>query len=579
MSKEIKDKQVELDGIVIPYCEEGGVEWYPIRYVTEKFLLKGSPQLHKNEEYKQFIKRHTIDYTFKGTTPQETYCMNRDGWNKYLNECKLNKNKTIDKIKRYNIFCDYFECDNKYEIVEDVEYDDYMRDCINSVLENNKNIEFKKCLKCGREFPLHINFFPKDDRVAIGFTGSCNMCKPSAYPIAHVDKHARRVYKLYGNDAYLLYMNDVSKFIEKYNDKDGYEELCLHTNTNPFMKVTEKEVLLKIIKQDYKDKVIKVSDLNVEFVLTKYKIRVKYNNLTNNEINEYCSDNDCKIRPWLYTCYKTEQLSLQEGFDIFRRYIFENKIKIDDILNYSQYETLLKNSKLNQFSGVNFSHKITSLEFIVKYYNNEYAGYKFKLKSANYYNNKENRIFDMKYLVEKDLKIEILKIPLYITKTMLHERYSPLYLVLNKTCYDGNLFKWIDECYPNKFIELDFNINPYRNLFDSFEEAQVDRILRTKCNNVIYNIRNSDNEVTVLDMKPDWLIISDKGTILVEYFGLYTHGGKEYKERLEIYKNKMDKKYTKYGELLKLGYKHLYIYPDDLKKDFEGLHKKLKVIQ
>jgi hypothetical protein len=37
-------------------------------------------------------------------------------------------------------------------------------------------------------------------------------------------------------------------------------------------------------------------------------------------------------------------------------------------------------------------------------------------------------------------------------------------------------------------------------------------------------------------------------------------------------------KYQKYGELLKVGYKHLYIYPDDLKNDFDGLLKKVQAI-
>jgi len=43
--------------------------------------------------------------------------------------------------------------------------------------------------------------------------------------------------------------------------------------------------------------------------------------------------------------------------------------------------------------------------------------------------------------------------------------------------------------------------------------------------------------------------------------------------------NKMKGKYIKYGELMKVGYKHLYIYPDDLKFGFQGLHKKLDAIK
>jgi hypothetical protein len=40
----------------------------------------------------------------------------------------------------------------------------------------------------------------------------------------------------------------------------------------------------------------------------------------------------------------------------------------------------------------------------------------------------------------------------------------------------------------------------------------------------------------------------------------------------------MKRKYVKYKKLLNVGYKHLYIYPSDLKNNFEGLHKKLKAI-
>ena len=110
----MKNVQVELDGVIIPYCEEGGERWYPIRYITEKFLLKGATHLQSKDSYKEYIKIQVIDYTFKGTSPQETNCMNKDGWIKYLSECKLNKNKDNNKLIKHNIFCDYVGCNNKY---------------------------------------------------------------------------------------------------------------------------------------------------------------------------------------------------------------------------------------------------------------------------------------------------------------------------------------------------------------------------------------------------------------------------------------------------------------------------------
>jgi hypothetical protein len=565
MSKEIKDKQIELDGVIIPCCEEGGMEWHPIKYIVEQFLLKSYNTSIVNK-YNDYTRKQVIDYTFKGTSPQKTNCMNKDGWIKYLNECKLNKNKDTNKIKRHNILCDYFGCENKYEIIEDIMYDDYIKDCIAERINYNINTKFKRCTNCGRELPIHKDFFPKDNRTSSGFLNVCKMCNtPNNTNYFCSDTQAREIYSIFGNEGYLLYKEDIKQFYIKYIHSQN--KFKLHIGNREETKL----FIVNMIDYYYKNKLIKVENINKDYIYNFLKINITKSYISINKLFEVCTNNDCKIRPYKYPNYTLGSVDFETGRNIINTYINDNNIHIEDIFNFD-YSHLIRKCRLTQFQD-------NILDFVVKYYDYKYAGYKFKIASVNYYKDINARIFDMKYLVEKDLKIEILKIPLYITKTMLHEQYSPLYLVLNKKCYDGSLFKWIDECYPNKFIELDFNMNQYRNVFDSFQEAQVDRILRNYCENVIYNVRNSDNEISILDMKPDWIILSRKGTILVEYFGLYANGGKEYKERLEIYKNKMDKKYIKYRELLKIGYKHLYIYPDDLKNNFEGLHKKLKTIK
>ena len=75
-------------------------------------------------------------------------------------------------------------------------------------------------------------------------------------------------------------------------------------------------------------------------------------------------------------------------------------------------------------------------------------------------------------------------------------------------------------------------------------------------------------------MIPDWVIITNQGCYLVEYFGLYSTNI-ETSSRLKRYKNKMEIKLTKYKELENIGYKTLFIYPDDLKNNFEGLKNKI----
>lgn len=75
-------------------------------------------------------------------------------------------------------------------------------------------------------------------------------------------------------------------------------------------------------------------------------------------------------------------------------------------------------------------------------------------------------------------------------------------------------------------------------------------------------------------MYPDWIIISPSGCILVEYFGLYQENiGSS--ERLKRYNKTMESKIIKYNELEQYGYKHLYIYPSDL-RDRVSLKNKIK---
>ena len=44
-----------LDGITIPYVIYKGEKYYPLKYVFEKFLLKGNLQLHKKGEFNLLI--------------------------------------------------------------------------------------------------------------------------------------------------------------------------------------------------------------------------------------------------------------------------------------------------------------------------------------------------------------------------------------------------------------------------------------------------------------------------------------------------------------------------------------------
>src|SRR5574344_427177 len=127
------EKQVKIDGVILPYELVDGVEYFPIRYTLEKVLLKSKNQCYTKEEYKPYIKKCTIDWSFTGTVPQESNCMNKEGWIYYIKNCKQNKNKDNNKIIRNNVFCEfigYKEGRVKEPLSSNELYDDYINDCI-----------------------------------------------------------------------------------------------------------------------------------------------------------------------------------------------------------------------------------------------------------------------------------------------------------------------------------------------------------------------------------------------------------------------------------------------------------------
>lgn len=558
----VEFKEIKLDGVTIPYCtNEEGVDYYPIKYVVEQFLLKGYGQIHKKENLKEFVKRYVIDFTFKGTVPQECYCMNREGWIEYVSTMKKNKNKSDEKIKRLKIFYEFLDMEYKDETVK--EYDVYTLRCIENFKLSNPEIKDKQCVKCERYFPNSEYFYPLTYQGDIANT--CRSCKDMYWK--NDNKEEKYVYETYGLIGFEKYKDDRISFIFKNPNKD----FIIQSDDR-------KSEVLSIIKDMHKKGYISSENLNVDYIKSnsgiKFKIGDQNISIKNNELIEYCSEGDCKLRPWLYPKYRLGIIDLKEGVKIFKRYLDENNVDIEDKFNHSGWDRLLRAARLSQFNS-------NILGFVVELYDRRYGGYTFHISSTNYYKDKNNCIFDMKYFIEKDLKIPIEKIPLYVTKYALHEKSNALYRVITKDKklrpYD-TLFDWINDCYPNRFIEADFDINPYRSKFDSLEEAQVDEQLRLRFNNVIYNPRDKEYKVEIMGMIPDWIIITEKGCYLTEYYGMYTEGDVSSSHRLQRYQEKTAIKLDKYKSLENNGYKHLAIFPNDIRNNFEGLHKKIDKI-
>ncbi|MNG04760.1 hypothetical protein D3C84_879150 [compost metagenome] len=172
------------------------------------------------------------------------------------------------------------------------------------------------------------------------------------------------------------------------------------------------------------------------------------------------------------------------------------------------------------------------------------------------------------------MKIPTEKIPLYLTKNVLQKKCLPLYRWIvthkNKTIYE-----WVDILYPNKFIEADFEVNAYRNEFDSDTESFIHEILKSKFNNLIYNQKHTGRTITIDGMIPDWFVFTNKGVWIIEYFGMYDVRNKD-NSRVRDYIKKTHRKLDKYKKLQ--GYNFIFLYPDDIDNDFLGCREKLKEI-
>lgn len=463
---------------------------------------------------------------------------------KALNEIKKYlKMELIDTNERfvYNI--------PEYEIKK---YSIFVQDAIHEVLKRQPNIRWQKCTKCNNYYPYSKNFFNKDRS---GLTTVCKNCKGLNFK--QYNELANYIYKEFGNDIYKKYKNKDIIFFYKLYIKTGREKV--------HKIFRNKDSYLKIIKYLYDMGKITKDNLTKNFLQKECFLNIN-GIIKISEIYKFLFGEEPIKKHWKYRKYTLSNPTIDVLKNIFNNYLKDKNIEIKDIYNFDYYDIVCK-------SGIRKYVEKDILQFIMDYYDNKYPAYKFKCRSKNYWKKKNNRNQALKYLIEEDMKIPIEKIPLYLTNTYLHKNYKTMYNILKK--YYKNLYEWINEVYPNKFIESDFNISIVRNKFDSVEEQQIDDILRKNFDNVIYNQRNTENTIKINGMEPDWLIFTNNGCWIIEYFGMFVNNNNS--KRVLDYKKKTKEKINKYRKLR--SYHKLFIFPKDLQFNYNIIKKKLKCIK
>jgi len=574
--KEIKQEEVLIGEVKVPVIREDGELYYPISFITKKILLKQTSQNQLHKEHSKYIKKFKIDYgsnVLGGT--QDVNCINEEGLRQIINISRVSR-LSVEQRKGMNILLEYLHMetvseDIKYdqfskEISKEVinKYNEYIRDCIYNVLESDPKIIWQKCDKCNNYYPYHNNFFnfSKEYNEKYQLSTSCKTCDPwdhnrSKTFIKGKDSNLNLIYNTYGSTMYNIYKSHDTILIFNHWRKIGKMNL-----PNILQNKEDKLIIIKYMYEKGEFKQYKELDSKsikevCGFGLTHVSVEDIYNYVLGMDY---------------YDC-KSIVNDISGAKLILDKYFLENQNNEKNIYEYSYYE-IIRECKLGGYLYKHYENSL--LDFIMDYYNNEYPSYKFKGGYIKYWSKQENRIRALKYFIEEDMKIELVKVPLYITLTALKiNGTSTLYNVC-KNYYDS-LFDWVNEVYPNKFDPKDFDIHYVRNNFDSIEEAEVHDILKEKFKHkVVYNPNNTDRTIKIGGKVPDWFIFGMDKCYIVEYFGLNLDRNTSHNSRIEDYKERTEGKIEIYEQLD--GYGKVFIFPDDLKDNFSGLMEKIKFI-
>lgn len=330
-----------------------------------------------------------------------------------------------------------------------------------------------------------------------------------------------------------------------------------------------KNAVLDIITDSYNRGKIDKNKIVANNILSQLYIPMF--SVTSNDIYSHLFGEDFLYYPWKYKNYNSVNLSLEDAKTIFLNYLDELKISKFDIgaLCSISWTKFYRDCKLERFINDN-SKKLDRFSFVLHCIGYDFPLYKFQNTGGNLWRNRVNRVSATRSMID-EMKIKVDEIPMYISNSVVQSFNKTMYMVLTKY-YDGNIYKMINEAYPNMFKEDMFYITNLKNKFDSKPEGLVDLILRDYFDIVIYNQRHTENTVTINGNQPDWIAIKDGDAYIIEYFGLYEPSQVK-STRVRQYIDRTHEKIDSYKRLT--GYKTLYIYPQDIKDEYLLLKDKL----
>ncbi len=570
MSEQYKQKNIRIGDKVLIEIDYNNLKYYPISYTYKNILLKSKQQASKLIKDGYEVQQFKIDFGYGTGGVQKSQCISKEGFMDLLKKSNVG-GFGVEQKKGMNLLLDYFNMEliNEYprfldyfDYVNSDKYDEFEKDCIEETLKLDNSLKWQLCKDCEKYYPLHTNFFANNKRDSLMRT-VCRNCINTdiRHRIRHPDNYLNNIYNKYSEEIYVLHRD---------NDIVGIYNHYIQNNLKSMPKIlNNKESYLKIIEYLYDNKKLNKDNITFSLLINKYKLKSISCYLSSDEVYNYLFGDHPRRYPWIYKKFSLTNPTYFEIIIIFNNYLDEHNIKIVDIYNFDYYNIIKKSGLAGCYGG-------DSLRFVMNYYDNKHPAYKFNIASVNYWKEKENRIRALKYLIEEDMRLELEKIPLYLTITSIRNIGTTTMYTVLKNYYSG-IFEWVNEVYPDVFDPKDFDINYMRNEFDSIDENTIDDILRDNFDNVLYNPKHNKHTIKLLGKIPDWFIFNTTGVTIVEYFGLWAKKRGMYNSRTRDYIISSKDKIEKYKTLQ--GYRFLYIYPEDLDNNYEGLHKKIEVIK
>lgn len=515
------------------------------------------------------------------------------------------------------------------------DYSCIILDLISKIIKNNKDIEWQTCSKCGREFPLNTKFFEWRNRRKInnGFSKSCRECYNDVFTRKSIKTEAD-IINIYNNsiinnkklgnnfwnkDSMKYIIRYIILDIHKFSKDDIYDKVTnkfLHKNkifyNNIFNSLFEtleycfpeykllpwliespwyywkdenniKYGLDWLIRQLFSDGIIKTIDeipkyVTIKLIVEKYKLY---------GLIEQFNKNLYKIFNYLYPG-KWEEWDfpfIAKGYfkDINNVKYAINKVFIEK-LNYNKDDflniTVSDLEKNNLLTILNYHRPLTKC--IIECFP-EFNIFEWEFnRTTGYWKTKNNRIKAFKQLVEEKLLLDINNIPQIVTNCFLKNNYPKFSWILDEY-YQSNIYNWVNEVYPNKFIINDFSslVTSDGFLVGSKEEMLLHEFMISNYNNDIKYVGNKrGNKYKWCNKKEkenyyvDWIVDCN---IIIEYFGLYKP--KRLEDHILEYVAKTHRKIVFFTDYcINNHWSFIALFPEDLKYNLQGVKDKLNII-